>query len=340
MLAYIRFYGNSQITNDLDAVLDDMTAVICGETDVNNLSGQVKIADSFILTTYSASPWELYDDVDGDHKQLRCQQSDSGEYKHIGFHETGIVSLSAFSFSLMDDWDNVLHTGTNIYTPPASFNTIGTNHQQTDLGYWIYADEFTIYILPIYYSGQIGSISPGTAYGSLMISEVSRDHPSLKIGDMPNWFIGHGAAVIGGSTLKDYKTYFGKGRDYLGNVVTPLTSFGGVVSRGSHRYNYENYITTIQGASCKTEITDTYKHYAAEHLVVQSSGADIPTYVNSGSYVGSISERCDIWHVAIGSHPLFSIMLFRDKKYIVMRGAHTTFSSDANLGTKFIVPYG
>jgi hypothetical protein len=342
MFAKLTMHGTANLAGaSNDKLLSDIALVIAGETDLNNLSDMCNIAESEILTDYSTSPWELWDDVAGGHKQLRCLQADSSEYKHIGLHhDSPALSSARISISCASDWDEVLHSGTDVVGPEYTYLNIFTRMDQTDAIFYIYADEFMFYIFPKQYYTTYGSVGGSiSTYGGMGTFECDRRNPSLAVGDMPNWCIGTGISLLGGTTQQTFVNKFCKGRDYLGNVVSPLTTFGGISGRGSYRYNYETYTTTINGCRCPEEPNDP-PQFAAEHLTLGGSGFDAPTYINNGSFMGSISARCNIWAIPAGSRSILDIMLWQDRKYIVMKAGYTSSTAGLDVGMKFIVPYG
>lgn len=337
MFATIEWQQNATLNN----VLQDITDVITGETDVSNLSADVVQGNSEISVSISTSPWTLHDDVAGGHKQIRCQQTDSGVFKHIGLHhKSDTLANAMYSISCMDDWNNVTHAGTDITGPDYSFNQVGARQDIAAFQYYLYADEFMIYILPHSDFDRVGN-SEGANVKQTGIGtwEVDRTNPSMAIGDMPNWFIGSTGIFGGDTNTKTRFASFWQGRDTEGAIAKPMTSYGGVACRGQYNWSTEKYNSTINACLCPADVSGANR-YAVEHLIMMSSGFDAPTNVNVGTYLGSVSARSNIWALPEGSQPVLSVMNYNGLNYVILKAAHDTGTTGLNPGFKVMVPNG
>jgi hypothetical protein len=347
MFAKLKFIGENQGLVDVNTPMHDMAAIICGETDLNNLSSQVVVGSSYIITDHATSPWELYDDFYTNTYVLRCLQTDSQTYKYISFESAGVPLTASYAMGIMTDWDDTLHTGTDFTGANFVYDNVGVRMDVDESDFYIYADEFMIVIMPVTYYGVYGSLDAAT-YGCMGCLECSRVNPSLAIGDMPNHFVGSSVAWGTGSlTDKNYRLTFAKGRDYLGNEVAPLRAFGGRPGRGSWWWSTETYVSNSR-VTCNIDPSPTQKErrFPAEHLIVGGGQNQTPTYVNSGSFMGSVSDRSDIWAIppndddVTADYEILDILLWRGRKFIVLKSGYHTGTAGLRHGTKFIVPYG
>lgn len=335
MFAKLEFATNTPL-ND---VLESWTSLICGELDLNNLPGVV-VGNSYINTDLTTSPWELWDDVSGSQKIIRTQQTDSGEYKYIGLHHnSGPLTGPSYAFSIMTDWDEVLHTGTDVRAAEYTYIHAGQRQQVANFWWYIYADEFMIYIMPHSDYNLVGASSgSNTDRQSLFHGEVSRDNPSMKLGDMPNYFIAV-TTIFGGEASQLLRPcYFPKGRNYLGNDVVPCRVHAGTPARGQYVYTTYQWTPDTIGTIKSPEVLSGPTAFPVEPLVTCSSNHNGQADIYD--YAGSISERCDIWSIPTGSVSIFDQLIFKGKAYICLKAGHSSTTSGLDIGAKVMVPYG
>jgi hypothetical protein len=319
--------------------LSDLVAVMCGETDPNNLLAVV-VGGSYINTDLTTSPWELHDDVAGNHKVIRTLQADSQEYKYVGFHhDNGPITSGYYSMSVMYDWDNSLHTGTDVYGPDFNYLNVGQRQQVDNFWWYIYADEFMIYVMPHSDFDMVGSSAgPNIDRQSFFHGEVTRDHPSMKIGDMPNWFVAS-TIIFGGEASSNLRPcIFPRGRNYLGNDVAPLRVQAGWSGRGQYLFTTQPWTPDTVGSIKSPEVLSGPTAFPVERFITGSSS------FHSGSdiydYAGDISERCDIWSLPEGSVNIFDQLIFKGKAYICLKSGHDSSVTGLATGSKVMVPYG
>jgi len=344
MFARIEFIQNASLNN----VLSDIVAVLTGETDVNNLSAHSTPGSSEIITERTTSPWELWDDVSGSHKVIRCQQSDSGEWKYVGIHhQSDTLANAKYSLSCAYEWDKVLHTGTNYVGPEYAYRAVGNRQDQPSSGgyppftMYMYADEFSFYLLSQGNYGILGNSEGNTTlqYGGIGCWECDRINPSIQLGDMPNWFIGHGSALAGGSqpNVEEMNLSFPKGRNYNGTEITRLRSYGYVAARGN--YNYQDVAYLLAKSVCPAVLSGP-DQFPVEHLQVQGSGIEGAVNCQGVAYYGSISTRCNVWMINQSAGDAFTFVIFNGQKYMIWKAAHNAATTGYEVGHKFLVPYG
>ena len=96
----------------LNNVIDDIAAILCGQTNSSLLAAAV-IPDTELDGTI-ATTWSVYDSATGSDSPrviLRSAVSDAGsKYKYLGLGNNGSGSLVVYSY---EDWNTSTNTGTN-----------------------------------------------------------------------------------------------------------------------------------------------------------------------------------------------------------------------------------
>ena len=319
-----------------DQVLDDTFEIFVGETDVNNLSAGCDKTNSLILFNYSTSPWVDFDDVSATERIMRLESSDdAGVYKYVGWNHDGVDELA---FTIMESWD----AGTDTPT-----NEVAVNYDKEGMGFYpgiggilhIYSSTFCTVIMHESTDVDIwGQRRADPTYGSLGIFEIDRSHPSLAIGDMPNWFLSSTAMLWGDGDATMDATFW-KGRDETDNVLTPFTADMSYPGRDNNQSDSDSYpITGAVGSSTALTEIGADITYGVEPIIV--SGSFSQTSQDSTTYYGNVSARCDIWMMPVGSEGCGSILNMDGTAYIVFKLGYTTSTVGNQFGGKFIVPYG
>ena len=330
---YAKYVYNTGAT--ITQIHDDLFELFCGETDKNNLSAGCDTTLTFITAAYSTSPWEDFDDVSTQERIMRLESSDdSGVYKYVGFHHNNSNDLC---FAIMESWDAGLDTPTNEFGPnydkdamEVQPGTGGTMH--------VYSSQFCTILCHERTSGIWGNIGGDPTYGSMGIFECTRDHPALALGDMPNWFVSSTAMVWGdGDSTMD--ATFWRMRDEFNVELTPFTADFDYCGRDNPLSDSNSYpITGAPGSSTALREIGDPTTYGLEPMFV--SGSFSQTAQDSTTYIGNVSERCDIWMMPVGSEECGKIVHIDGLPYIVLKLGYTTSTAGAQYGGKFIVPYG
>jgi hypothetical protein len=334
----------------LDDILNDIMLILTGETDINNLSGTCDPSVSYIKTDISTSPWTLWDDHNGTEKILRVEQSDdSGRYKYIGLkHNSGITSSARIAFTVMESWDNGAHTGTNELAADYDKQKMGVYLAQPPSAFgnhiYIYASEFALIIMAVKYDNDFGDEGGDATYGSTGIWECSRDAASMAAGDMPNWFIAP-SGIFGGDADITMDCFAWQGRNKSDSVVTPMRTSIYVPGRAmdNHGSGQGNYVTGDRVVRYEEDLAAhaTHpKHYVMEHICIGANTHNAGGVHDYEGYLGSVSERCDIWALPEGGPRVLDIMIAGGQKYITLKAGHTASASGQIVGKKFVVPYG
>ena len=96
-------------------ILDDIVAILTGETDVSYLSSSCDKPNTTITSTVAAG-WAVHDIAPGYATGVGCVikapvADDATAFKYVGLRF--IKSTGAFYVYIYEDWDNVAHSGTN-----------------------------------------------------------------------------------------------------------------------------------------------------------------------------------------------------------------------------------
>jgi len=324
-------------TATIQQIYDDIFEIFCGETTVSNLSASCDQTNTIIRTTYSTSPWVDYDSATGDAAEriMRMEMDDdAGVYKTVGWHHDGVDDLA---FSIMASWD----TGTNVATSEVveNYDKEGIRTYPTAGGVvHIYSSQYcTVIMEQDTLSDVWGSQCGDPTYGSLGIFECTRDHPSMAVTDMPNWFISSTAMFWGDSDATMTATFW-KGRDETDTVITPMTAEMGYQGRDNMYSDSNSYaITGIGGTTALEEIGDDTQFYL-ETIVVGGSNS-VATY-DCTTYYGDVSSRCDIWMMPPSTQNVGDLVHIGANAYIVFKAGYTAATTGTIIGGKFIVPYG
>lgn len=322
-------------TSNITQIHDDIFEIFCGETVVGNLSASCDTTNSKIIATETTSPWVDFDDVSATERIMRLESSDdTGVYKYVGWHTDGVDDLS---FAIMSSWDagtdtpsdEVVHNFTyeNMRVVPASGGTVH-----------IYSSTFCTIIMHQTVGDLWGNVTTAANYGSLGIFECSRDHPSLALGDMPNWFRSC-TAMFWGDSDANMDAIFWKGRDYLNVVQTPFTAEMCYPGR-DNAYSDTNSYAVAGGLGVATALEDigALTTFGVEPILV--GGSPIVTGYQATTFYGNVSSRCDVWMIPVGTQDCGSLVDMNGKAYIVFKAGYTAATAGAIYGGKFIVPYG
>ena len=320
-------------TATMDQIMDDLVLLLTGTTVIANLSASCDDANTEILTTYSTAPYTLFDDVSATEQIIRVEMSDdSGRFKYIGVtHDTDQVA-----FSIMESWDAGTDTPTKEVVP--DYATEAMSFQITSGGFLhVYASQFAIVIMHERTAGGIvGEAGGNPSYGSLGVFECSRDHPSLAVGDMPNWFIASTIQFSHTDTAPDAR--FFEGRDELDVVAGP--PFTAQMTRQGRdvTYNGSNkYVAGIGGCTALTGLGAPTR-FALQPIIV--GGNATTTGPNARTFYGDVSARCDIWYLPEGTNEVLDIILIDNLPYKIFKGGHSAATTGLVVGVKFVVPYG
>ena len=330
---YAKYVYNAGATDD--QILDDTFEIFVGETDVNNLSSGCDKVNSFIRTLFSVSPWTDFDDVSATERIMRLESSDdSGVFKYVGWNHDGVDELA---FTIMESWD----AGTDTPT-----NEVPVDYDKEGMGFFpgvggtlhIYSSTFMTVIMHESTTDIWGQQRGDPTYGSLGIFECSRDHPSLALGDMPNWFLSSTAMFWGDGDTTMNATFW-KGRDNLDVVQTPFTAEMGYPTRDNTYSDTNSYpITGGTGSSSALPEIGADTQYGLEPIHVGGSFAN--AVQQATTFYGNVSSRCDIWMIPVGSEDVGSLVLVDSLPYFVFKAGYTAATAGAQFGGKFIVPYG
>jgi hypothetical protein len=332
---YAKYVYNTSAT--ITQIHDDVFEIFCGETTPGNLSASCDTGNTIIRTTYSTSPWVDFDDVSATERIMRLESSDdTGVFKYVGWHSDGVDNLS---FAIMESWTAGTDTPTNEVAHNFTYENIGTLVPASGGTLHIYSSTFCTVVMNESTTNVWGNAGTASNYGSVGIFECTRDHPSLALGDMPNWFRCNTAMFWGdGDTNMD--AVFWKMRDETDTVLTPFTAEMTYPGRDNF-YSDSNSYPTAGGHEATTALSEigALITYGLEPIIVTGSFAQ--TAQDSTTYIGNVSERCDIWMMPVGSEPCGSNVSTADgKSYVVFKAGHTNGTAGDQLGGKFIVPYG
>lgn len=178
MHTLLAFDGTSSLgTTNLARAASDIIAILTGETDKNNLSLMTSPGGTSISSTYPAG-WEIWDDdISGTYPNswiLRAPTvDDPAQYKYVKLEFFTSSSYLYVQYSVMEYWDPVTNTPTNICT---TWNVNLTRHPTNS-----YGPNNTLEIMA---TAQY-IIFRANIYSStwcIPAIEISRIHPSLGIG--------------------------------------------------------------------------------------------------------------------------------------------------------------
>ncbi len=327
-------YAKYAYTNSatMDQILDDVVLILTGTTNPASLSASCDTANTEILTTYSTSPWTVWDDVSATQQILRVEMDDdTGVYKYVGINH----DADQLAFSIAEDWNNVAHTGTNEIAVDYTYH--GQGFQITSGGYLhIYGSQYAIVFMHESAAGLLGNNVGNASYGSVGVFECSRGNPSLVTGDMPNWFVG--ATSMFTDTDTGYKAKFVKGRDYTDTVQTPFTAEMTTQCRDVTYNGSNKYAAGLGGCTALTGIGNPIQ-FALQPI--QVSGGISQTLYQSTTYIGDVSARCDIWYLAEGTNDVLDLLIVNGLPYKIFKGGTQNVSTvGTTVGVKFVVPYG
>jgi len=117
--------------------LDDVVAVLTGETEISNLSASLDQSQSEILSTIPAG-WTLHDVPDTDERIVTSPHSDDS----INVQKYAKISCDTYRnwrIQIYEGWDNVLHTGTN--ETPSNSETSYQASLATDAVVYVFASD-------------------------------------------------------------------------------------------------------------------------------------------------------------------------------------------------------
>lgn len=329
---YANYTYNSGAT--LEQIHDDIFEIFCGETVVGNLSAGCDTAASFIRTFYTTSPWVDFDDVSTTERIMRLESSDdSGVFKYIGWHSGGSNELA---FAIMESWDAGSDMPTNEVVAEFNYQSVGVS-PGTGGTMHIYSSTFCTIIMHQSTTNLYGNASTPNNYGSLGIFECTRDHPSLALGDMPNWFISCTAMFWGDSDL-NMDAIFWQGRDETDTVLTPFLAEMGYHGRDNQYSDTSSYATSgIGGATALENIGDDTQFFCEPILI---GGSNSQLGYDASTFYGNVSDRCDIWFMGPSTQEIERLVHIDNNAYIVFKAGYTTSTTGDVVGGKFIVPYG
>ena len=322
-------------TSNITQIHDDIFEIFCGEATKSNLSASCDQTNTEIITTYSTSPWVDFDDVSATERIMRLESSDdTGVFKYVGWHTDGVDDLS---FAIMESWDAGTDTPTNEVAHNFTYESMrvipgsgGTVH--------IYSSTFCTIVMHETVANLFGSNNTPQNYGSLGIFECSRDHPSLALGDMPNWFRCN-TAMFWGDSDANMDAMFWKGRDETDTVLTPFRAEMNYPGRDNFHSDQSSYpITGALGSSTALPEIGADTQYGLEPIHVGGSFAN--AVQQATTFYGNVSSRCDIWMIPVGSEDVGSLVLVDSLPYFVFKAGYTAATAGAQFGGKFIVPYG
>ena len=330
---YAKYVYNTSAT--VDQMLDDIFEIFCGETTVSNLSAGCDTVNTQILTAHSVSPWVDFDDVSASKRVMRLQLDDEpGVYKYVSLNHDGVDELA---FTIMESWNNTTHVPTN---------EVAVNYDKEGMGFnnglggtmHLYGSQYCLIMLHQSITDIWGQGRGDPTYGSLGVFECSRDHPSLAVGDMPNWFISS-TALLWGDDDTTMKASFWKGRDYLDVVQTPFTAEMTYPGRDSNYSDFNSYpVTGGLGTSTALEEIGEPTTFGLEPILI--GGSPTKTHLQATTFYGNVSSRCGIWMMPVGTQNCGSLVDVDGVAHIIFKAGYTTSTAGAIYGGKFIVPYG
>ena len=325
-------------TATLEQIHDDIFELFCGEATVSNLSASCDDANTFILTTYSVSPWVDFDDVSTTERIMRLEiDDDTGVYKYVGWHSGGSNELS---FAVMESWDAGTDSATNEHPVDFTYHTMGV-FPTTGGTIHIYSSQYATFIMHESTTDLWGNTSTPNNLASLGIFECSRDHPALTTGagGMPNWFMANTAMVWGDSDV-NMDAIFYKMRDNTDTVQIPYLTEMGYPGRDNARSDESSYaITGALGSATALPSIGALTRFGLEPIMVGSSPPSTG-YANSDHYVGNVSARCDIWLMPVGSSGVGTLVHINGLPYFVFKMGYTTGTLGNQFGGKLVAPYG
>lgn len=116
MFARYEYKAGTTLAN----MLSDVIAILSGQSNPANLSGDCLASNTYILQTV-ASGMAVYDATAGTNKKVIRSLNADGTYKYITL-DAGTATSGRFSFDAYDAWNTGTHTGTNqIYTGSTSY---------------------------------------------------------------------------------------------------------------------------------------------------------------------------------------------------------------------------
>ena len=333
---YAKYVYNTSAT--LDNILDDLVALLTGETTPGNLSAGCDTGNTVIRTAISTSPWTAFDDVSGAEQIIRVQMDDdTGVFKYVGITHN---ATNAIGISTMEDWNAGTDTPTNEVAANydkrgcgVEIGTGGTIH--------VYGAQRAIIFMHEKTDGLIGEFRGDPTYGLTGHFEISRDHPSLAVGSgLPNWVVADfGGLVNGEFDTTASSAVFWEGIDEANVTLNPLTAITYNMGRAMYQAQSSPYVSTIGGCLANATTSDPVNKYGIEPICV---GGTTDAFVcDARTYYGDISSRCDIWYMPEGTADVLDIMSYNGKRYIVFKGGtNNALTTGTAVGIKILVPYG
>ena len=319
----------------LEQIHDDMFELFVGETDKSNLSAGCDQANTEILTTYSTSPWEDWDDVSTTERIMRLESTDdTGRYKYAGWHSGGSNELA---WAMMESWNNITHLPTNEFAAEFSYQSAAVLPGTGGIIH-IHSSQFCTVFMHQRTDNVWGNSNSPNNWGSLGIFEIDRTHPSLAIGDMPNWFMSS-TAMFWGDGDTSQRAVFWQGRNEVDVIDTPFRGQMNYPGRDVQYWQSNSYAVTggVGTATALSEI-GAPTSFGLEPIIV--SGSFAQSAYDLRQYYGNVSARCDIWMMPVGSQDCGTLVILDGLPYIVFKAGYSTSTAGAQIGGKFIVPYG
>jgi len=211
MFAKIGWTGSPSNAN----FISDIVAIFTGETNKSNLSTDVALGATSIISVYPAG-WDIYDSSTGvaDEYILRAPTvDDATQYKYCRMKVTGTTTRQ-FVSSVMEDWDAGSNTPTN-ETTATSMTLLRTNIQS----YGDTAQLVTLFGTARYMAVRATGYQYFTCFPCV---EISRIHPSLAIGTGRVPCVNMDDSALTVDNLASYVTYIPRILDDAGS--TDLTN--------------------------------------------------------------------------------------------------------------------
>lgn len=262
--------------------LDDVIAVLTGETSLSNLSSSLDQSQSEILSTISEGGWTLHDIPGNDARVIKAPHSENPSV--IKYAKISCDTNRNWRIQIYEEWDQILHQGAN--ETPESSQTSYQASLATDAVIYVFSSERFFSVI----SDRSTQWGISGYNGIPIVAEYASEQAGNIVPDYPNFcLIDTFRVVYYGIGVYPVRAKNNTGNDVVGNSGCSYLTGVGIGIPGSYWIN-DSY---FQGGS-GSKIVDNNGNFKLPffELFIQNPN------IWSSAPLGNITKNTNIYMAA------------------------------------------
>lgn len=290
-------------------ILADLTAILTGETDKNNLSAGCDKTNTTITSTIAAG-WTLHDGSSGTNKKV-IKAPYSGNASKYKYAEINLYSTTGFTAQIYEDFNATTHTGTN-----ASGQSQTTYLQRllltsNDNKIHVWATPRMIALFSELGSGLVGDDSYS---GATIITEMKPLPPWNNDTDYPYPSFGIGSSYSYYSAARYF--YVPRALKNTNSDATGANAGFKIASIGACSDGFSTAANFPNGVNAKVYDGGVLKVPRFPMFAIYPENFTMP--------IGDISACSDIWLAPYNLLTLFDLVTVGANEYLAIPASQTT----------------